>query len=56
MCDERDREIIRIDFQVIELKKQQEAFDVDSKEYQVLQGKIDKLDHHKERIKAERAG
>ncbi len=43
MCNESDREIIRIDFQVIDLKKQQEGFEVNSSEYQMIQNEIDGL-------------
>ena len=53
MCDETDRELIRIDFQMMDLKKQQEACESGSKEYQDLQGQIDTLEARKELLKAE---
>jgi len=53
MCNETDRELIRIDFQIIDLKKQQEAFETGSTQYQEIQIKIDGLDHLKEIKKAQ---
>ncbi len=53
MCNERDRELIRIDFQVIELKTKQDSCKENSIEYQTLQDKINELQRLKESIKAE---
>ena len=48
MCDEKARELIRIDFQVMDLKKQQGILEVGSSEYHEIQIKIDEL----QRLKA----
>ncbi len=48
MCDENARELIRIDFQVMDLIKQQELVEVGSSEYQDIQIKIDELKHLKD--------
>lgn len=53
MCDETDRELIRIDFQVIDLEKQQESLEEGSTEYEEVQMKIDGLKCLKEVKKAE---
>jgi hypothetical protein len=52
MCDEKARELIRIDFQVMDLKKQQGTLEVGSSEYHEIQIKIDELQRLKD-IKSE---
>ena len=53
MCNENDRELIRIDFQLMDLRKEQEKCDVYSEEYQGLQVKIDELQARKEIVKTQ---
>lgn len=48
MCDENSRELIRIDFQMMDLKKEQENLVSDSKEHKEIQSKIDELERLKE--------
>ena len=53
MCNETDRELIRIDFQIMDLKKEQENLVVDSQDYKEIQLKIDGLERLKEIKRAE---
>ncbi len=53
MCNENDRELIRIDFQLMDLRKEQEQYDVNSEVYQSIQVKIDELQTRKELLKAQ---
>ena len=53
MCNETDRELIRIDFQIMDLKKEQENLVVDSQEHKEIQLKIDGLERLKEIKRAE---
>ena len=54
MCDERDRELIRIDFQIMDLKKQQESCEAGSGEYKEIQAEIERLEHCKAAIQEEK--
>ena len=53
MCNENDRELIRIDFQLMDLRKEQEECEVHSPAYQDIQVKIDELETLKEALKAQ---